>query len=336
MEQTLAEKMQAQLQDKMEDAFETVVKQKNTYYQENPSKIPELSSISSMISTVALTNSAVSAGSSLIPGPWGMLAVVPELIIVIRNQIALIYDIAAANGKKDLMDKQLAAMIFASAMGTTAGGLVLVHGGKYLVKRSSLQVFQKLIIMLGGQITQQALKSTVSKWLPGIGAIAMGAWTNYMTKQIGKKANEILSKEFVIEENDIADIELVKPMANTHTSSPDSKQVDFYKIKVLINLMKIDGKVLDEEISFLAPMIENSDLSAQDKLALTEYLTNADKSLDGIEKIAKSPGDSISLMSDMISLARVDGQLHITEKLYIKQIAKLLNLSDSEIEEFFE
>ena len=333
MEQTVSEKMQAQLQGKLEEAFAAVVNQKNDYYQKNPSKIPEKSAINSLISSVALTNSAVSAGSSLIPGPWGMLAVVPELVLVIRNQIALIYDIAAANGKRNLMTKELAAMVFASALGTGVGGLVAVHGGKYLIKRTSLGVFQKIVLVLGGKITQQALKSTVSKWLPGVGAIAMGVWTNYMTRQIGNKANEIFSSEIQFEDA-IVDVELIKPVKEDVVFNSTAKSMDFYKIKILINLMKIDGKTGDEELSYLSPLIENSDLPIEDKINLTACLTNSDRSFEGVELIAASPSDSISLMADMIALAKVDNQLHITEKMYIKQIGKLINLSESDVNEF--
>lgn len=334
MSETIAEKMQSELQGKIEDAFESVVKQKNEYYKKNPSQIPEKSAIGSLISSAALKNSAVSAGSSLIPGPWGMLAVVPELVVVIRYQIALIYDIAAANGKKDLMTKELAAMVFASSMGTGVGGLVAVQGGKYLVKRTTLRVFQKIVAILGGKITQQALKSTISKWLPGVGAVAMGVWTNYMTRQIGKKANEIFSSEIQFEDA-ITDIEVTAPIEENIVSKAKEKSIDFYKIKILISLMKIDGKTSEEELLFLSPHIENSDLTADDKLTLIACLTDTDKALEGIELIAASPSDSISLMADMLALSKIDTQFHITEKMYIKQIGKLLNFSDSDVNEFF-
>lgn len=334
MEQTLSQKIESQLKEKLEDAFESVVKQKNSYYEKNPQKIPEKNTTTSLISSVALTNSAISGGSSLIPGPWGMLAVVPELVVVIRNQIALIYDIAAANGKKDLMTKELAAMVFASAMGTGAGGLIAVHGSKYLVKRASLQVFQKLIQILGGKITQQVLKSTISKWLPGVGAVAMAAWTNYMTRQIGKKANEIFSSEIEFEDS-IADIELIKPITEKIGDKDETlKSIDFYKIKVLVNLMKIDGVISEEELSFISPLIENSVVSIIEKTDLITSLTNTDRTIEGIELIAASPSDSISLLADLTALAKIDGKFHITEKLYIKQIGKLLNFSESDINDF--
>lgn len=333
MEQTLSEKMQAQITEKLEDAFETVVKERNDYYQNNPVKIPEKGAVSSLIGSTALTNSAISGGASLMPGPWGMLAVVPELILVNRNQIALIYDIAAANGKKDMMTKELAAMVFVSAMGTSAGGLLVIHGGKYLVKRASLQVFQRIVVILGGKITQQALKSAVSKWLPGVGAAAMAVWTNYMTRQIGNKANEIFSSSIQFEDS-IVDIELIKPVEeNISTTANDQKSNEFFKIKILCNLMKIDGQIKEEELVFISTLIDKADISSVEKTILLNSLTDSDKSIGGIDILVQSPNDSIALLSNLTALAKIDNQFHITEKLYIKQIGKLLGFSETDIEE---
>lgn len=200
---------QSRITKGLESAFESVVNERNKYYQKNPEKIPEKNSELALINSSAMANAAISGGSSLIPGPWGMVAVIPEVLLVTRNQIALIYDIAAANGKKDLMTKELALVVFASALGTGVGGLVFIHGGKILIKRSSLQVLQKIIVMLGGKITQSVLKSTISKWLPGIGAIAMAAWSRHMTKKVGKKAVEIFSSDLQFEDG-ITDLEPVK------------------------------------------------------------------------------------------------------------------------------
>jgi uncharacterized protein (DUF697 family) len=333
MEQTLAQKMEAQINEKLGDAFESVVKQKNDFYQKNPQKIPEKNSTTSLISSVALTNSAISGGANLIPGPWGMLAVVPELMIVIRNQIALIYDIAAANGKQDLMTKELAAMVFISGMGTGAGSLIVVHGGKYLVKRASLGIFQKLIVIMGGKITQAALKSAVSKWLPGVGAVAMAAWTNYMTRQIGKKANEIFSSDIVFDDS-ITDIELIQPINESPIeATANSKSNEYFKIKILINLMKIDGKSEEDELNFITSLIQTSELSIEESTSLSASLTNSDRTIEGIESIAASPDDAIGLLANLTALAKIDGQFHITEKLYIKQIGKLLKFSESDIDE---
>lgn len=330
--QSLAEKMQGEITSKLEDAFESVVESKNRYYQENPNKIPSAREIDGLISSVALKNSAISGGASLIPGPWGMLAVVPELILVIKNQIGLIYDIGAAHGQKNIMTKELAATIFVSGLGTSTGSLLTVHGGKYLIRRASLQVFQKIIVLLGGKITQQALKSAVSKWLPGVGAAAMAAWTNYMTRQVGKKALEIFSKG-VVNEDGIADIELIEPAASNIRAAGIRKSTDFYKIKILTNLSKIDGAVHDDEQALILALLENSNLMPEEKLELASRLTSDAKDIEGIDFISASPDDAIALLSDMIALAKKDGKVHVLEKLYIRQIGKMLNFSDQDIDE---
>jgi len=203
------EEAQSRITKSLENAFESVVNERNEYYQKNPEKIPGKNSELALINSSAMANAAISGGSSLIPGPWGMVAVIPEVLLVTKNQISLIYDIAAANGKKDLMTKELALLVFASALGTGAGGLVFIHGGKILIKRSSLQILQKIIAMLGGKITQAVLKSTISKWLPGVGAIAMAAWSRHMTKKVGEKAVEIFSSDIQFEDG-ITDVEPVK------------------------------------------------------------------------------------------------------------------------------
>ncbi|RZI85144.1 MAG: TerB family tellurite resistance protein [Rubrivivax sp.] len=336
MEKTLAQKMEAEISGKIDEAFSSVIRGKNEYYSLHPDKIPELRSIGSLIGNTALANSAISGGASLIPGPWGMLAVVPEIVLVIRNQIDLIYDIAAAHGKKEMMTKELAAMVFISGMGSGAGGLIVSHGSKYLVKRASLQVFQKMITLLGGKITQQALKSAVSKWLPGVGAVAMAAWSNYLTRQIGKKAHEIFSSDVEFTDS-LADIELIAPVVAEPNNNEESsaKSNEFFKIKILTNLMSIDGKIEDSELEFVSAMIEGAQISSLDKIDLTSNMLSGNRAVEGIEAIARSPDDSISLLSDLTALAKADGKFHITEKLYIKQIGKLLNFSESDIEEVF-
>jgi uncharacterized protein (DUF697 family) len=200
---------QSKITKGLEGAFESVVNERNDYYQNNPTKIPQKTSEMALVNSSAMANAAISGSSSLIPGPWGMVAVIPEVMLVTRNQIALIYDIAAANGKKDLMTKDLALMVFASAVGTSVGGLAVIQGGKILVKRSSLRILQKIIFLLGGKISQQVLKSMISKWLPGVGAIAMAAWSRHMTKKVGEKAIEIFSSDIEFEDS-ITDIKLVK------------------------------------------------------------------------------------------------------------------------------
>lgn len=189
----------------IENSFDSVIQNRGDYFSNNPDQRP--TDVSRLINSYTRNNATIAGGASLIPGPWGMAAVAPELILVLKNQVQMIYDIGVAKGKEEQMTKELLIGIFVSALGSGAGGLLVIHGQKVLVRRASLRAIQKVIALLGGKITQQAIKSAVGKWVPLVGAAAIAAWTGYMTRQVGKKADEILSYEIDDDPNTV-DIEL--------------------------------------------------------------------------------------------------------------------------------
>lgn len=204
---SIKDNIQGKIENAISTGIESVMESRSDYYVKNPTKRPIHNSVSSIISSSATANAVITGGSSLIPGPWGMAAVLPELTLVIRNQVQLIYDIGVAHGKEEQITKELLLGIFISALGTGAGSLLIIKGGKVLVRRASLRVIQRIIAMLGGRITQQAIKSAVSKWLPIVGAAAMATWTAHTTKKIGKRADEIFSLDIEDDPSTI-DIEL--------------------------------------------------------------------------------------------------------------------------------
>ena len=199
--------MQQKLAASIDGAFESVIESKRKSLP--TADVGMSKDVDYIIKKCAMENAAIAGGSSLIPGPWGMVAVVPEIALVIRNQISMVYDIGAANGKAALINKELLAAIVLSAMSNGAAGLMVMHGGKVLIRRSSLQVFQKIVTLLSGKVTQQALKSTISKWLPVVGAAFMAWITNQMTQNIGRRANEIFQKEIEISDVEIAEADVV-------------------------------------------------------------------------------------------------------------------------------
>ncbi len=74
-------------------------------------------------------------------------------------------------------------------------------------------------------------------------------------------------------------------------------------------------------------------MSDEERAILIGSLTDQDRTLAGLELVANSPSDAISLLSDMVALARTDNNVHITEKLFIKQIGKLLKFSETDVDE---
>jgi len=334
----IANTLQNKLAEKMMGVFELVVSDRSGHFANHPDKIPDKKSVPSIINSYSITNAAISGGASLVPGPWGMVAVIPEIAAVIRNQLAMIYDIGMAYGKSKVMNKELLAGVLITAMGSSAGSLLVMQGSKVLVKRVALRAFQQIIALLAGKITQQALKSAISKWLPGVGAAAMAVWSNYLTRQVGKKAIEIFEKEIVLSEEVIEEVPLETESISVSTATISRASVstispDLPKVQTLINLIKVDGTIKAEEQEYVQTIIGNADLTEGEKTDLMQAIDKSGKFVVDYSAFANSPDDAIGLLVNMVTLAKRDGTFHITEKMFIKQVGKLLGFSDDDIDE---
>lgn len=336
----VANTLQSKLADQMMGVFDFVVSDRSSHYAKHPNKIPDQNSVPPIINSYSVTNAAISGGASLVPGPWGMIAVIPEIAAVVRNQLAMIYDIGMAYGKSKVLTKELLAGVLLTALGSSAGSLLVMQGGKVFVKRVSLRVFQKIIVVLAGRITQQAIKSAISKWLPIVGAAAMAAWSNYLTRQVGKKAVEIFEKEIVISADIVEEIpfetelpSLPSVINNRASTSSIHISPDMPKVQTLINLMKVDGTIKTEERDYVYTIIGNAELTTSEKVDLMESIDKNGKSAVDYTMFASSPDEAIGLLVDMTVLAKRDGNFHITEKVFVKQVGKLLGFSDNDIDE---
>ncbi len=334
----VANALQSKLTEKMMGLFELVVSDRSGHFAQHPDEVPDKKSVPSIINSYSISNAAISGGASLVPGPWGMVAVIPEIAAVTRNQLAMIYDVGMAYGKSKVLNKELLAGVFLTAMGSSAGSVLVMQGNKVLVKRVALRAFQKIIGMLAGEITQQALKSAIGKWLPVLGAAALAVWSNYLTRQVGKKAIEIFEKEIVLSEEIIEELPLqtesaAAPTATLSFASTPDISPDLPKVKTLVNLMKVDGTIKAEEREYMQAIIDNADLTESERADLLQVIDKSGKFVVDYSAFASSPDDAIGLLVDMVTLAKRDGTFHITEKMFVKQVGKLLGFSENDIDE---
>lgn len=333
-----SEENQSVLNKKIQEVLYSTVQGRKEAYEKGTVKAINRANIFELIAKTSNTNAAISGAVGMIPGPWGMAAAVPEIVLIIKNQMRMIYDIGMAQGKstKD-MTPELILGVFVSSTGSAAVGVLSMQGSKILVKRSSLRVIQKVIAILGGRVTQQVAKSAVAKWIPIAGAVAMAAWSKISTKKLGDKALEIFSKEIVYEGEEInKTIELndndYKEMV---VDESNNEQEDYprEKIKVLINLVKVDGKLDERELEFMSDIITDSILNENEKTQLIQSLSTKEMLDIDFEILKSVPNESIPLMLDLIRLSNIDEELHVTEKMYIKQIGKALDFDKEEINE---
>jgi uncharacterized tellurite resistance protein B-like protein len=192
--------------------------------------------------------------------------------------------------------------------------------------------------------------------LPVVGAAAMAAWSGPLTHRIGNKANEIFKKDIIVEDDSVGEADFQQYTENSldieesdlsiegeinqiQEITPETKEshnLNVLKIQSLIYLMKIDGSVEPEEKEFILTIIQSANLTTPEIAQIRSILTSEEKIKIDYSGFKKYPEDAIDLLIDLITLAHRDGTFHITEKMYIKQVGRLLDLPDSDVEDIID
>ena len=150
-----------------------------------------------VIARSAARKAAVTAGSlALPPGPLGWLTVLPELVAVWKLQAQMVADIAGIYGNKaELTREQMIYCLFRHTAAQAVRDLVVRLGERYLVRQLSARAFQAAARKIGVTITQHAIGKGVSRWLPVVGAVGVGAYAYYDTGQVARTAIELFERE---------------------------------------------------------------------------------------------------------------------------------------------
>jgi uncharacterized tellurite resistance protein B-like protein len=332
-----SEAFQQKLSDGLMGLFELVISNRRGYYALHPDKIPTRESVGSLVDSYSATNAAISGGFNLVPGPWGLVGIIPELTLIFRNQLMLIYDVGMAHGKSEVLTKELLAGVLLDAFGIGAGSLFVMQGSKLIVKRVSLRVFQRIVALLAGRVTQQALKSALSKWVPVLGAAAMAAWVHYMTKKVGRKAAEVLSQDVSVDETECDQDEAGQsPEVPPNTEASNDVSAVVQRLKILVCLAAIDGKTHDQESAFIVEIMSNYDIPSADRNKIVEALANykqIDIDYGGLEA---NPSDSVGILVDMVALSRRDGSIHPAERIYIRRVGGILGVAEADVNDLIE
>ena len=337
-EQPTQKGIQQKVSENILNTIDLVIADRKKYYHEHPDKTPHPQAIDEMIKRYAATNFAVSGALNLIPGPWGLITIIPDLMVVFRNQLALVYDIGVAYGQQKILNRGILAWLLLSATGSSAGSLIVMQGTKALVRRSSLRVFQRLVNALAGRITQQVLKSTISKWLPVVGAAAMASWSSYITYRIGSKAKELFSKEIILLEEELTDEEstgeeiLADAEKEGRAGDEAVDPLKLQRLSLFINLIRVDRHVDESERIFLDTMLESAELSEVQRSELRAKLDTDSLLPIDYDVLRAKPEDVLTTLIDLVALANRDGTLHITEQMYIKSVGEKLGFSHNDMQ----
>jgi hypothetical protein len=149
----------------------------------------------------AAQRAALTAGSlALPPGPLGWLTLLPELIAIWRIQAQMVSDIAAAYGRHATLGReQMMWCLFRHTAAQAFRDLVVRMGDRLIFRRMSYAAVERVAKQVGVKLTQRTVSKGISRWLPVIGALGVGAYAYYDTGQVASTAITLFGGEMDIE-----------------------------------------------------------------------------------------------------------------------------------------
>jgi hypothetical protein len=148
------------------------------------------------IAADAARMAALTAGSlALPPGPLGWITILPEIVAVWRIQSQMIADIAGTYGKDAALNQeQMLYCLFRHSAAQAVRDLVVRVGERVLIRQASLRATQHIVSKVGLHVTQRSLSRGISRWLPVVGAVGVGAYAYYDTQKVAETAMELFSQ----------------------------------------------------------------------------------------------------------------------------------------------
>ena len=150
------------------------------------------------LATRAQQRAGLTAGSlALPPGPLGWLTVLPEVVAIWKIQAQMVSDIAAAYGQhSELGREQMLWCLFRHTAAQAFRDLVVRVGDRLLFRRVTTSVIERVAKTVGIKVTQRAVGSGLSRWIPVVGAVGVGSYAYYDTGQVARTAIAMFSKPF--------------------------------------------------------------------------------------------------------------------------------------------
>jgi hypothetical protein len=144
--------------------------------------------------------SLVSGSMALPPGFLGWLTVLPELYGVWKLQAQMVSDIASIYGKQSTLGReQMLYCLFRHVSAQLFRDVVVRVGERVVVREASLKVLQAIAQQVGVKVSQAVLGKSLSRFVPLIGAVGVGAYAYFDTLQVAKNAVELFERELIIE-----------------------------------------------------------------------------------------------------------------------------------------
>jgi hypothetical protein len=149
------------------------------------------------IASAAANKAALAAGSlALPPGPLGWLTLVPELVAIWHIQRQMVADIAGVYGVgAELTRTHMLYCLFRHAAAQALRDVGVQVGARLLIQDVPLRVIEKVAAKIGIGLSKRLVGRGITRWLPLVGALGVGAYAYYDTGQVARTAIALFAGE---------------------------------------------------------------------------------------------------------------------------------------------
>ncbi|MEM9819816.1 MAG: EcsC family protein [Bacteroidota bacterium] len=279
--------------------------------------------IDQIIQYYSKRNRLLATAAAIVPGPFGILSALPELLLNFGNQMDMIYDLGCAYGKESFINKDLLLDIPIAAFGGNTN-LSFLQNNLRDLSDAPRQILLEKASLLSQSLVERTLKKSIVQFIPVAGPVLMGTWSKMTTAKISKRAMAFLDNANSYSEH-------LKPQEDEAIQ----QALLIEKIKSLANLIEANNEINEQQIDLIGTIIENADLDrAQKEYYLHESLkTGSNFQLD--YNLLKAYEEEEDLLLQLIIMAKRSGQIDEQEKTYIHSVGKDLDLKFSFVENLF-
>jgi len=290
-------KIQGLLEEELGTIVQKVLKDRRANIENSNYSTTDLEKITNQYMKI---NVALATASSFVPGPAGLITAVPIMLNTMGNQMKASYDLACAHDKENFMDQDILLNVMLNSRGIP----------------TDTDNFTDKVTGLSKNVARKKIRSALSSMIPGLSTI-------FAVINAKKETMKVVTTSCSIYESP----EVLKTVTTSDFKFSE-KQLFEEKLKLLINLLTVDGKTASEEVSFITPIIQNSTLSMAKKEAYTKAIWNpvTDYKID-FDLIKKS-GDADETMVDLAVLSKRDKNVAKEELDYIQHAAKELGINE--------
>lgn len=123
-----------------------------------------------------------------------MLTVLPDLYVIWKTQRQMVADIFGVYGRSaELTRFHMLYCLFRHAASHVLRDVVVRTGQRVVVQQLTAGALKGVLGKLGVTLTRRVVGTAASRWVPLVGAAAVGAYAYWDTLQVAKTAHRLLA-----------------------------------------------------------------------------------------------------------------------------------------------